>query len=301
MIYLIKEDWNNLILSKLSENESFNEQFLELKKMHQAFHFFINKMSQTKEKIKNEYQNLRNNLFIASMAIFHKYRICSNFSLNKYSSEELYIIIGACIFIAQKAINALWLTSKEFSDIIQAVLQKKEPNKKIIIDEIKEKIKNKEIEILALIGFNIDVDSPVSFCNKVKNYISKTYLNLKSDNLFELLKIFMDDSLILPLSLYYTPNTITISCILSLKKKFNLQYINIKELISLSDYYLDLGEIQECTSLINKLENANKEYYNELKNKTKASSNIKTNDTNTMNSNQASVTKVIPSIKMNID
>ena len=86
-----------------------------------------------------------------------------------------------------------------------------------------------------------------------------------------------------------------------IKKKFNLQYINIKELISLSDYYLDLGEIQECTSLINKLENANKEYYNELKNKTKESSNIKTNDTNTMNSDKASVTKVIPSIKMNID
>ena len=191
------------------------------------------------------------------------------------------------------------LTAKEFSEIIQKKLIKKESNK-IEEEGIKEKLKNKEIEILISIGFNIDIDTPVSFSNKVKNYISKNYLKLKSDNFFEILNIFIDDSLILPLSLYYTPNTITISCILSLKKKYNLQNINIKELISLSDYYLDLGEIQECTSLINKIENANKEYYNEQKNKTKASSNIQTN-TNTMNSDKASVTKVIPSIKMNID
>jgi len=300
MIYLIKEDWNNLILSKLSKNESFNEQFLELKKMHQAFRFFINKMNELlKEKTKTEYQSHLNNLLLASMIIFHKYRICSNFSLKKYSSEELYIIIGACVFIGQKAINTLLLMAKEFSEIIQKKLMKKESNK-IEEDKIKENLKNKEIEILISIGFNIDIDSPVSFFNKVKNYISKNYLKLNTDNIFKLLKYFIEDSLILPLSLYYTPNTITISCILSLKKKYNLQHINIKELISLSDYYLDYGEIQECTSLIDKLEEVNKEFNREQKNKTKASSNIQTN-TNTMNSDKASVTKVIPSIKMNID
>ena len=189
--------------------------------------------------------------------------------------------------------------AKEFSEIIQKKLMKKESNK-IEEDKIKENLKNKEIEILISIGFNIDIDSPVSFFNKVKNYISKNYLKLNTDNIFKLLKYFIEDSLILPLSLYYTPNTITISCILSLKKKYNLQHINIKELISLSDYYLDYGEIQECTSLIDKLEEVNKEFNREQKNKTKASSNIQTN-TNTMNSDKASVTKVIPSIKMNID
>ena len=53
----------------------------------------------------------------------------------------------------------------------------------------------------------------------------------------------------------------------------------------------------------NEGENYHKQYLvktEEQKNKTKASSNIQTN-TNTMNSDKASVTKVIPSIKMNID
>ena len=269
MIYLTKEDWNNLILSKLSEQASFNEQFLELVKIHKTFHFFTTKMYQPNE----ENKSLINMIFIGGMTLFHKYRICSDFSLKKYSSEELYVLIGACIFIAQKSLNIL----------------------------IKEKIKNKEMEILTTLGFNIDIDLPFSFLNKAKKQISNSNSLLNIDNVFKLLNIFMSDSLILPLSLYYTPNIITISCILALKQKYNLKNINIKELISVSEYDLDEKEIQDCVALIKKIEVANTEFYKNQKNKSKIASNANTVETKSMNSDKASVTKVIPSINVNIN
>ena len=83
--------------------------------------------------------------------------------------------------------------------------------------------------------------------------LSENKLNLNIDNTLTLLNIFIEDSLILPLSIYYTPNIITISCVLALKQRYNLTNINIKELIALSEYDLDKQEIQDCFALINKI------------------------------------------------
>ena len=44
MLYLTKDDWNNIILSKLKENQSFTEQFLELRKIYKTLHIFIQKI-----------------------------------------------------------------------------------------------------------------------------------------------------------------------------------------------------------------------------------------------------------------
>ena len=297
MIYLTKDDWNKLILSKLSGNASFIEQFSELYKLYSALHLFTRKI----------YNYItphdQTNLFIEAMSIFHRYRICSNFSLNKYSSEELYIILGACLFIGQKAINILGIRIDHLSKFIRQLILKKDPNKKIEINEINNKLKEREMEILTIIGFNIYVDFPFPFFNKIKTIISNS--NINSDNFITLLNYFIKDSFILPLSLYYTPNIVTISCVYILKQKYNLHHINLKELISQSEYDLDEGEIQECSSLIQKLEAAISEKKNNQINNSKIASNINTNtntnNTNTMNSEEASVTKIIPSIKMNIN
>ena len=293
MIYLLDEDWNNLIFSKLSENSSFMEQFSELSKLFNALlrlttkiYYYITQQEQTL-------------LFMAAMTIFHKYRICSDFSLNKYSSEELYIILGACLFIGQKSINILGIRLDYLSKFILKLIQKKYPDKKIEVNDVINKIKEREMEILIIIGFNINVDFPFPFVNKIKEHLSKT--NINSDNFLTLLIYFIKDSFILPVSLYYTPNTITISCVLILKQKYNLININLKELISLSQYGLDEREIQECASLINKLEVAINEKRNNQKDNSKAVSSINTNNTNMVKSEEAPVTKIIPSIKMNIN
>ena len=297
MIYLTKEDWNNLIISKLSEQASFNEQFLELKRIHKAFRFFLKKMYQKDE----QNQTYLDMLFIGGMTIFHKYRICSNFSLKQYSSEELYVLIGACYFIGQKSLNILKKNAKAIADFIKALILNKEPTRKVNIKELREKLINKELEILMTLGFDIDLDLSFSFSNKVKKQLAKNKLNLNTDNVFKLIKIFMEDSLILPLPLYYTPNIILISCVIALKRKYNLTYINIKELIPLSEYNLDEREIQDCVALIKKIEIANTEYEKNQNNKAKIASNTKTTEAKSMNSDKASVTKIIPSINVNIN
>ena len=293
MIYLTKDDFDNLILSKLKENSSFIEQFSELYKLYSALHIFTRKIYTYIN------QNEQTNLFISAMSIFHRYRICSNFSLSKYSSEELYIILGACLFIGQKATNILGISLDFLSKFIQQLVLKKEQNKKIEINEIANKIKEIEMEILISIGFNIYTDFPFPFFNKIKTFLSNSNINL--ENFITLLNYFIKDSFILPLSLYYTPNVITISCVFILKQKYNLKNINLKELISLSEYDLDEGDIKDCASLMQRLEAAIIDKKINQKNNNKILSNTNTNNTNTMNSEEASVTKIIPSIKMNIN
>ena len=296
MIYLTKEDWNNLILSKLSKEESFKQEFIELYKIHNAFNIFVRKIY-----VK---QNEQSSIFIAAQIIFHKYRICSNFSFNKYSSEELYIFLGACLFIGQRAINILKIKIDNISFFIKQLINKKNPNINVDTDDLNKKIIKKEYDILASIGFNIEIDSPYFFFNKLKNYLSKSELN--SANFITLLNYIIKDSYILPLSLYYTPNVITISSVQLLREKYNLNFINIKELISLSDYPMDNEEVHQCTNLIKKIEAAIDEKKNQINNnnnnvvKNEKEKNRETISENKISEN-ASITKVIPSIKMNTD
>ena len=299
MVYLTKNDWSNLILSKLSKEESFKQEFLELYRIYNLIHIFSKKIYAK--------PNVQQSTFIAAQIIFHKYRICSNFSLSKYSSEELYITLGACLFIGQRSINILTTKIDNISSFIKQIINKKNPKNNIEINEINKKLIQKDYDILTSIGFNIEIDSPFHFFYKLNTYLTKFQVN--SSNFFKLLNYIVIDSFILPLSLYYTPNIITISCVKILGERFKLDFINIKDIISLSDYPIDEEEIKQCISLIQKLEAA----INERKNQSNLSSNTTNNATDdekgkisdTLNENHIpsgpSITKVIPSIKMNID
>ena len=296
MIYLTKEDWSNLILSKLNNEKLFKQEFLELYKIYNIIHLFC-------RKIYNK-PNEQQIILIATQIIFHKYRICSNFVLKEYSSEELYIIFGACIFIAQRAVNILKIKIDNISFFIKQLINKKNPTINVDINDLNKKIIQKEYDILISIGFNIEIDSPFLFFNKLKNFISKSELN--SANFITLLNYIINDSFILPLSLYYTPNIITISCVQILREKYNLKFINIKELISLSEYQITNEEIDQCAYLIGKLEDAINERNNQTNNSSNNINNVKKDEKekngDIINSNKAPIiTKAIPSIKMNID
>ena len=292
MIYLTKDDWNNLILSNLNNEESFKKEFLELFKVYNVVNFFIRKIYSTP----NEQQNT----LISALIIFHKYKICSGFSLNKYSSDEFFIILGACLFIGQRAINILKYKIDKIVSSITQLINIKHPTINIDINDLNKKLIQKEYEILTSIGFNIEIDSPFLFFNKLKNYLSKSELN--SANFITLLNYIIKEAYILPLSLYYTPNVITISCVKILREKYKLDFINIKELISLSEYNIENEEIVQCSSLIKTLES-------NIEERKKQKSNINTVVKNGKEekieekkiSPQASIAKVIPSIKMNIE
>ena len=249
-------------------------------------------------------QNEQQMVLIATQTIFHKFRICSDFSLQKYSTEELYIIFGACLFIGQRAINILKIKIDNISFFIKQLINKKNPTINVDINDLNKKIIQKEYDILISIGFNIEIDSPFLFFNKLKNFISKSELN--SANFITLLNYIINDSFILPLSLYYTPNIITISCVQILREKYNLKFINIKELISLSEYQITNEEIDQCAYLIGKLEDAINERNNQTNNSSNNINNVKKDEKekngDIINSNKAPIiTKAIPSIKMNID
>jgi hypothetical protein len=251
--------------------------------------------------------NEQQNTLIAAQIIFHKFRICSGFSLNKYSSEEFYIILAACLFIGQKAINILKIKIDDIASSIKQIINKKNPTINIDINDLNKKIIQKEYDILTSIGFNIEIDSPFHFFYKLRNYLSKSEVN--SANFITLLNYIVKDSFILPLSLYYTPNVITISCIKTLRERYNLEFINIKELTSLSDYIIDEEDIDQCASFIRKLEAA----IDERKIQNNKSKNPNNNVINcekekeidgvkgAQDSSGPSITKVIPTIKMNIE
>ena len=288
MVYLTKENWNNLILSKLENEESFKNEFNELFKIYNAVHLFVRKIYSKPV----EQQNILN----AVLIIFHKYRLCSGFSLKKYSSEELYIILGSILFIGQKAINILKIKIDNISFFIKQLINKKNPTINVDINDLNKQLIEKEYDILTTIGFNIEIDSPFLFFYKLKKYLSKSELN--SANFITLLNYRIKDSFILPLSLYYTPNTIAISCVKVLKEKYKLNFINIKELISLSEYKIEDEDIDQCSSLIKKIETAINEKKNQ-KNVVKTEKQEKIEEKNI--SPCTNITEVIPSIKMNID
>lgn len=298
MIYLTNEDWSNLILSKLTNEESFKKEFAELNKIFNIIYLFCRKIYNNP----NEHQMI----LIASLIIFHKFRICSNFSLSKYSSEELYILFGACLYIGQRAINSLNTKINDISFFIKQIINKKNPKNNVEINDLNKKLIQKEYDFLALIGFNIEIDSPFFFFHKLKKYLLKTELN--SENFFQLLNYIIKDSYILPLSLYYTPNTIVISCVNVLRKNYKIKIINIKEIIELSEYPINNEEIALCTSLIEKIENEIKNKNNQKNNKNNSNNKEKKEKEEkgdklkeSQISSQASITNVIPSIKMNIE
>ena len=296
MIYLTKEDWITLILSKITKKEGFNQHFCELFKIHKAFLIFIKKIY---DYLSQEEQTL---LFIASTVIFHKYRICTNFTINNSSSEEIYILICACLSIGQIVTNILLRSLKTISKFIEVEIVKKAPNKKNILNIIIDKLKEKQFEILSTLGFNTDVDFPFYFLNKVKTHLSN--ISNLPKNFILLLNSIIKESFIMPFCLYYTPNIIIISAVSILKEKFNLNYINLKELISLSEYDLDEEEIQECASLLKVLDAAVVQIMEEKKNVQKTSNNTSTiikSDITQMNSDKNTITKIIPSIKMNME
>lgn len=301
MIYLTKEDWNNLILPKFATEELFNQEFSELSKIYNCIHFFTRKIFNRP----NEQQSV----LIAAQIIFHKFQICSDFSLNKYSSEELYILSGACICIGQKAINILATKIEDISIFIKQIINKKNPTTIVEVNDLNKKLIKKEFDILTSIGFNIEIDSPFLFFNTFKKYLSKSELN--SENFIILLNYIIKDSFILPLSLYYTPNVITISCVQILKEKYNLNFINIKELIALSEYNLNDEEIQECASFIKKIEFSISEKKNQKMNQSNNDNKNVVKEQAEKSAGSATGTpisgeaphlmKIIPSIKMNIE
>ncbi len=240
MVYLTPEDWNNFFLPKLLQDYTFEQELKKIKNIYSIMSFINSKI-----KISNQV------ILSLSMIYFHKYYNQTLIDLINFSPLEKLIICGSCIFIATKTSNHLIRVSM-IVNIIMDIIKKKFPDLKIESDLIKEKIFQKEFEILQSIGFSSNFDLPYKFVLRLKNYFEKN-TNISSEILIKSCCQYISDSFLLPVSLYYTPNIISISCINIMKEQFNLVDINLNHIITLSEYKIDLNELNECYSIINKL------------------------------------------------
>ena len=244
MFYLTKEDWEMYILPKLNEARSFLVEFKYLKKIYSTMKF-----------ITLELKIYHPIVLSTSMIYFHQFCVLEDFNLSsieKYNNR-LYFI-SACLFIATKSTNHL-VSINNIIKIIQQIFKKKFPEKNIFDDEIKNNILNYEFKILETLGFNLNIETPYKFYGVIKQYLmnKENIINYNITKLTDVLNFYINDSFILPLHLYFTPNVIAISCFLLLKNNFHLDSINLKEIMNLSEYLIDIKEVKECYNLFKKI------------------------------------------------
>ena len=240
MIYLTREDWNNFFLPKLTQdNKSFFTELKHIKNIHSIMQYINSKI-----KISNQI------VLSISMIYFHKFYNQTLINLINITPLDKLIICGSCIFIATKSSNHLIRVSV-IVNIIMDIIKKKLPNLNIDLDTIKEKNFSKRISNFIINRFFVLILSH-HINIYYKNYFD-SITNISSQILIDSCFQFISDSFLLPISLYYTPNLISISCVKVMKEKFNLVDININDLISLSEYKIDLNELNECYSIIKKL------------------------------------------------
>ena len=121
------------------------------------------------------------------------------------------------------------------------ILKNKLPNINYESEKIKEMIFEKEFEILKSMEFCLNVELPYKFILKLKNYFENN-TNISSEILIKSCCQYINDLIFFPISLYYIPNIIAISCVKLMKEKFNIIDINLNDVISLSKYKIDLNE-----------------------------------------------------------
>ena len=247
MTYLTKEDWTNYLVPKISDDKSFFGHLKENIKIQNIFIRLIYKILNVQKSTQNL---LFQKILISSMIYFHKYILFTNITYSDLSSLDRLIIYCSCIFLAFKGANKL-IHINFFAEKFQPFFNK---IKKYEIEEIKDLIIKKEFDILLSIEFNVDIDWPYNILNTLKIYLKKIGKGNESiARIINYVNLNINDSILFPLCLYYTPNEIVFSCILLAKERYKLDYININDLIKLNQYQIDNDNINECTLYISKI------------------------------------------------
>ena len=276
MTYLTKEDWSNYFVPKISDDKSFSDHIKQNIIIQNAF---IRLISIILTSQKNSEKKLSQKILISSMIYIHKYILFNNISLADLSSLDKLILYSACIFIAFKEANKL-IDINMLSSKFQPYFNK---FKIYDISEIKDLIIQKEFDILISIEFNMAVDWPYGILNLLKIYLKKLEKGIDSIiKVINYVNLNINDSILFPLCLYYTPNEIVFSCILLAKKEHNLDFININDLIKLNKCNINNDNLKECAILISKIIK-NKNYL--IDNKKIINNNSNTNNIKCENNN----------------
>lgn len=184
----------------------------------------------------------------SGMIYFHKHSLLKEI----FSSEdEVDITIIASLFVASKTCNALISLQR----LIQSYLALKGKNSlgSTEVDELKENIIKTEFEILNSIGFDLNLDLPYIYIEKMKPYITDC---LKNDKLTKIVYNFLNDSFKLPLILHYAPIKIALAALYLLGVHFKVDLIDTKEgkkWYSILSTDVSFEEIIEIANMINQI------------------------------------------------
>ena len=270
MDYLTKEDWNYFLLPKICDDKSFSEHLKENIKIQNSFIRLINNIINSQ---KNSEKKLFQRILISSMIYYYKYILFNNISHSDLSSSDKLVLYCSSIFLSFKEANKL-IHINILSSKFQPFFKK---YKIFEIEEIRNLIIKKEFDILMSIEFNMAIDSPYELLNYIKLYLTKLQKgNETIVRIINYINLNLNDSILFPLCLYYTPIEILFSCILLAKKENKLDFININDLIKLNKYQIEIDNINKCALYISKIKKYKNEFIeNNLNNK---KDNIRNND-----------------------
>ena len=247
MDYLTKEDWNCFLLPKICDDKSFSEHLKENIKIQNSFIRLINNIINSQ---KNSEKKLFQRILISSMIYYYKYILFNNISHSDLSSLDKLVLFCSSIFLSFKEANKLIhinILSTKFQPFFKKF-------KIFEIEEIRNLIIQKEFDILMSIEFNINIDSPYGLLNYIKLYLTKLQKgNEAIIRIINYINLNLNDSILFPLCLYYTPKEILFSCILLVKKEYKLDFININDLIKLNKCQIEIDNINKCALYISKI------------------------------------------------
>lgn len=289
MTYLTKEDWTTFLVPKISDDISFSAHLKRNIKIQNSFIDFISKILNFSSK------KLSQRILFSSMIYYHKYIIINNISLSDLSSLDTLVLIYSCIFLAFKAENKL-IDINSISNKFKMLFNK---SKHFEIEEIKELIIKKEFEILLSIEFDISIDWPYELINLLKIYLKK--MEKSKETIIKIINsvsLNINDSILFPLCLYYTPDEIAFSCILLAKEKYKFDFINMTDLIKLNQCQVDNEQIKECSLYISKIIQSKENIISNI-NKINVNNKLKINNNLTESINNPENTKEKFSLNFN--
>lgn len=176
-----------------------------------------------------------------AMIIIHKFTLRKR----EFNSKEDTEICGlAALFLATKLCNFL----VSVSSLQIAYLAKRGSSESGV-----EKILDYELSILSEIGFDINIDLPYSYVERMKPYFEDPR---KQDRYIKIVYNFLNDSFKLPLCLYYSPITVSMAAFYLLGTHFKVVLIDTKDNKKWYNFVSDqtsFEEIVEVAKLLNSM------------------------------------------------
>lgn len=268
MIYLTREDWEKYLLPKLTDEESFREELNQIKKCQNIMVLILDilfkyaKPSQIKIKQK---------ILYCSMVFYYKYTLFYGISLKDLGEIERLVLCSTCLLLGFKAVTSKILNIQNLASIIYERLNNS--NKKLTKEELKDEIVQKEFDLLNALEFDISIDIPYSYFPLFRFYLKKC--NDANDYVLSeinvLLNEYVQNSMLFPLYLYYSPYEIFFGCIYLIKQKeTKFNFIDLNELKKLAKTEINNDNICQCSKYISKIS----EVKDSLLSKKKSTSNI---------------------------